>query len=289
MRLVFSLVLVMGLGLAGFAVYMAKSYIDRYETALAKARAEQPETIPTVEVYVAARALKYGDRLTDEDVRAVKWPKESLPEGIFKVSDGGLIFEDPARERTVLRRMEANEAVLAVKITEPGQPAGLTTLLAPGMRAFAIKVDVASGVSGFLRPGNRVDVYWTGRGGGTADMPRGEITKLIETGVELVAVDQITDVGEMSGASIARTVTVAVRPQQVAKLAQAQSSGRLSLALVGVGDNSVAEAVEVDQLSLLGLEREVAPEPVIVEKEEVCTIRTRRGSEVVELPIPCTN
>ena len=26
-----------------------------------------------------------------------------------------------------------------------------------------------------------------------------------------------------------------------------------------------------------------------VAKEKVCTIRTRRGAEVVELPIPCTN
>jgi pilus assembly protein CpaB len=28
---------------------------------------------------------------------------------------------------------------------------------------------------------------------------------------------------------------------------------------------------------------------VVAEPEEVCTIRTRRGAEVVEIPIPCTN
>jgi pilus assembly protein CpaB len=28
---------------------------------------------------------------------------------------------------------------------------------------------------------------------------------------------------------------------------------------------------------------------VEVEQEEVCTVRTRRGGEVVEIPIECTN
>ena len=46
-----------------------------------------------------------------------------------------------------------------------------------------------------------------------------------------------------------------------------------------------------DAIALHGLELglgaiELAPE---AEEEKVCTIRTRRGAEVVEIPIPCTN
>ena len=48
--------------------------------------------------------------------------------------------------------------VLATKVTEPGEPAGLTGALDKGMRAFAIKVEAAD----FLQPGDRVDIYWTG-------------------------------------------------------------------------------------------------------------------------------
>jgi len=70
-------------------------------------------------------------------------------------------------------------------------------------------------------------------------------------------------------------------------LAQAQSTGKLSLSLVGVNDDTVAEAIEVDQRSLLGIK---AQETIAeVAQEKVCTIRTRRGAEVVEIPIPCTN
>lgn len=289
MRAVFGLVLIVGLALAGFAVYMAKNYIAGYQSELARANAASAEVIKTVDVIVAKRSLKYGESLKPEDVRFTKWPEKSLPEGVFLTAED--LFPDPKNpdlRRIVLRAMEPNEAIMAVKVTEPGEDAGLTSRLKKGMRAFTVKVDVATGVSGFLRPGDVVDVYWTGEvalGGNN----RREVTKLIQPNIQLIAVDQ-TASGEKAEAAIARTVTVTANPQQVAALAQAQSSGRLSLALVGAEDDSVAQAVEVDMRSLLGIQ---ADEPVIEEKvaeqKEVCTIRTRRGADVVQIPIPCTN
>ena len=183
--------------------------------------------------------------------------------------------------------MEKDEAIMAIKVTAPGEDAGLTSRLERGMRAFTIKVDVSSGVSGFLRPGDRVDVYWTGRVDlGRKSEKSGDVTKLIETGIRLIAIDQSAG-GDMDETTIARTVTVAVSPQQVAALAQAQSTGDLSLALVGAEDDTIASAIEVDQRSLLGIATQEVKEEV--EAEKVCTIRTRRGAEVMELPIPCTN
>ncbi|WP_375687203.1 Flp pilus assembly protein CpaB [Pseudooceanicola sp. LIPI14-2-Ac024] len=283
MRSLFGLVLLVGIGLAGFAVYMVKGYMQTYEQQLAMERAQRPEPVPTVEVYVADRALRYGQPLRAEDVRKIKWPKEALPEGVF--TDTAVLFPENGPERFILRSMEKNEAIMALKITEPGEPAGLTNRLEKGMRAFAIRVDVTSGVSGFLRPGDRVDVYWTGRNGSRQN---GDVTKLIEAGIQLIAIDQSSSADEAQ-ATIARTVTVSVNPQQVAALAQAQSSGRLSLSLVGAEDDTVAEAIEIDQNTLLGIE---APEPQEVVRQEearTCSIRTRRGSEVVMIPIPCTD
>ncbi|TNF22506.1 MAG: Flp pilus assembly protein CpaB [Rhodobacteraceae bacterium] len=329
MRVVFGLVLILGFALAGFAVYLANGYVNSYRVALAKAKSG--EGIETVEVYVAAQRLEYGDRLDPSLVKVAKFPKASLPEGVFlktggaapyykpwdeldkatrktlktaakeagfdpiktglRVTDSPDLFPETGEERYVMRSIEKGEALIVARLTDPGQDAGITSRLGPGMRAFAIKVDVASGVSGFLRPGDRVDVYWTGRVAQMNDeMGRGstDVTKLIETGVKLIAIDQQA-YGDNSSATIARTVTVSALPEQVAALAQAQSTGRLSLALVGSGDTSEVGPVEVDQMSLLGL---VAPEPekvVEIEREKVCTIRTRKGGEMVEIPIPCTN
>ncbi|WP_299623560.1 Flp pilus assembly protein CpaB [uncultured Tateyamaria sp.] len=285
MRMVFGLVLLAGIALAGGAVYMAKNYIGQYQTALAKERAQREKIVPTIPVYVAERPLKYGEALTEEDVRQVDWPENAIPEGTF-TADNPLFAEGETELRVVLRAMEKDEAIMAVKVTLPGEEAGLTSRLERGMRAFAIKVDVASGVSGFLRPGDRVDVYWTGRVDQSLSQTRGEVTKLIEAGVRLIAIDQ-NAAGDLDGASIARTVTVAVAPGQVATLAQAQSTGRLSLSLVGAEDDTIASAIEVDQRTLLGIaSQEVKAE---VEEERTCSIRTRRGADVVEIPIPCTN
>lgn len=285
MRMVFGLVLVAGVALAGGAVYMAKNYIGQYQAALAAERAQREKIVPTVPVFVAERQLKYGEALTAEDVRTVDWPETAIPEGAF-TEDNPLFPEGVTDARVVLRVMEIGEPILAVKVTEPGEEAGITSRLERGMRAFAIKVDVATGVSGFLRPGDRVDIYWTGRVEQSLAQSRGEVTKLIEAGVKLIAIDQNTQ-GDLDGATIAQTVTVAANPSQVAGLAQAQSTGRLSLSLVGAEDDTVAGTIEVDQRKLLGIAEQA--EIAEVEEEQSCSIRTRRGADVVEIPIPCTN
>lgn len=286
MRAVFGLVLIIGLGLAGFAVYMVQGYFEEQQVALARERAVAARQVPTVQVYAVNRAMTYGERITPDDVSLIAYAQPSLPEGTFGTEEE-LFPQGTDQLRAVLRPMEPNEPVLAVKVTRPGQDAGITTRLVPGMRAFTIRVDATSGVSGFLRPGDNVDVYWTGSppnhiGSG------GEFTKLIEPALQLIAVDQSADENRTE-ASIARTVTVQVTPQQVAKLAQAQATGSLSLSLVGMADESIATVLEVDQRSLLGIVEEQLVVEATPDAPEVCTIRTRRGAELDVIPIPCTN
>ncbi|WP_101340052.1 Flp pilus assembly protein CpaB [Cereibacter azotoformans] len=274
MRLIFLFVLMVGIALAGFAVYMAQGYISQTQVALEKEREARKRLGPMVEVFVTNKPLNYGAPLSREDVQKILWPANALPETIFK--DETALFPETGKPRYVLRQMEKFEPVLAVKVTEPGVEAGLR--LASGMRAFAIKVDVASGVSGFLQPGDRVDVYWTGAGA------NGETTRLIEKTIPIVAVDQTANADLATSAIIARTVTVEVSPQQVARLAQAQATGRLSLSLVGRDDTTEADAAPVDTRILIG-----EPDRIVeIEEKPSCTIRTRRGAELME-SIPCTN
>ena len=171
MRMVFGLVLIAGLGLAGFAVYMAKGFIGSSQARTAELQAIADSMVETVQVFVVKRKVKYGERLEKDDVRLLNWPIDSLPEGIYthppqETADGkpgiALFPEGTDKIRAVLRTMEENEPVLVLKVTAPGKDAGITSRLSAGMRAFAIKVDGSSGVSGFLRPGHQVDIYWTG-------------------------------------------------------------------------------------------------------------------------------
>ncbi|MCP1169057.1 Flp pilus assembly protein CpaB [Limimaricola litoreus] len=286
MRMVFGLVLMLGLGLAGFAVHMIKGYLDQQQAIIAAERNATADRRATVEVVGVGRPLPYGTVITRADLKPIRYTTNFLPEGTFADLEE-LFPEGEDVPRIVLRPMEPNEPVLASKITTPGGDAGISTRLSAGMRAFAISVNATSGVSGFLRPGDRVDVYWTGSVSNSED--RREVTKLIETGLELVGVDQTAEQGRTE-AIVARTVTVQVTPEQAAKLAQAQSTGSLALSLVGLFDDKVAQAVEVDQRSLLGIIPEAAPQVAAAPPEpEVCSVRTRRGAEVVEIAIPCTN
>ncbi len=278
MRAMFGLVLVAGVGLAGAAVYMAKGYISKTETALQKELAIKAQTGGLVEVYVVKKSVDSGDPLTKDDVQKSYLPKNTLPEATF--GDIAMLFpEDNSEPRYVLRPMEKFEPILAVKVTEPGEQAGLTGALEKGMRAFAIKVEAAD----FLQPGDRVDIYWTG----ATESSTGEITRLIESTMKIIAVDRNGKSQSSDGSIQNRTMTVAATPEQVARLAQAQATGRLVMSLVGVGDDTETGKIEVDTGSMLGITEAAAP--VAIEAEKVCTIRTRKGADVVEIPIPCAN
>jgi pilus assembly protein CpaB len=276
MRIVFALVLFLGVAIAGGAVYLAMQRFNQYETALAR-KNTGARTVNFKTVYVAAKPLEYGQQLTKKDIRAVKIPREAAPETAFS-EESVLLGSGNERDfRTVIRAMDAGEFIMSTKITDLGEDAGVSSRLKAGMRAFAISVDVASGVSGFLRPGDRVDVYWTGRN-------RDEtVTKLILESLTLIAIDQSADGAKRNRATVARTVTVAANARTIAALVQAQSTGKLLLSLRGINDDSTTADVQVTKDDLLGHEK------VAVKKAEVCTIKTRKGAEVVFIPIPCSN
>jgi len=269
-------ILGIGLALAGFGVYMAQDYVSQTQAAIAAVQANRSQqvNIQTVQIMVAVRPLRYGEPIRANDVRPVLWPADSVPAGAFQEMEA--LIPDPSRPRVALRAMEAMEPLLAVKVSQPGQPAGIAAMLTPGMRAFTIRVDQNSGISGSLRPSDTVDIYWTGRGN------EGEITRLLSSGVRIIALDENAD-QDRTFNGVPRSVTIEAEPEMVASLAQGQSTGRLSLSVVGLDDTTALSQIQVDAQSMLGIERRVE------QVTQRCTVRTRRGAEVVMIEIPCTN
>ena len=271
-------ILVLGLGLAGYGVYTAQSYITESQNALAMAAAQRqsaPPPIETIDVLVAAQPLRYGEQVTADAVRSVAWPASALPEGVYRSVDA--LVPDPERPRVALRAMEPNEPIMSVKVSNPGQQAGIAAMLSPGMRAFTIRVDARSGISGTMRPGVMVDLYWSGRGDG------GDVTRLLFSAIRVIALDENAD-QDRNFSGVPRSLTIEAPPEVVATIAQAEASGRLSMSVVGLDDQRDLGRIEVDRRSVLGVEA-----PQAVEAQQRCTIRTRRGSEVVTMEIPCTN
>jgi pilus assembly protein CpaB len=247
MRFVFALVLLAGVGVAGFAAYLAMQQFNNYEKELQIALRSSPYKL--TRVFVTNKPLRYGQMLQESDLKAVEWPVKGVPQNAFTNIDELLGGED----------------------------AGVSAQLEKGKRAFALKVDVASGVSGFLRPGDRVDVYWNGGVNGE------QITKLVLENIQLIAIDQIS--GEVGNqATVARTVTVAVSPQVVGELIQAQSSGSLLLSLRAANEgDDISGNIQINQTDLLDIQVRQ------VNQRRVCTVVTRKGGEAVRIEIPCND
>ncbi len=277
MRLIFLLVLVIGIGTAGYAAYLIQNQfaskdqqINRLANELRKTREQVVETTPVV---VAANKVSYAHKLTAEDLGLVNWPTADLPEDVFN-SIEEVVGNEESGPRYVKRTLEAGEPIMKVKVTDFGEDIGINTLLDPGTRAFAIRVDVATGVSGFLQPGDNVDIYWTGRNQETTQ------TRLVLENVKVIAVDQQAS-QDSQRPTVARTVTLQVSPDIVANLVQFQASGNLTLSLRGAEDSTTSGPIEVDTNTLIG--NEFKP----VEVPDKCFQSVRRGVELVRTEVPC--
>ena len=282
MRLVFLLILLLGMGIAGFAGYLILQEFGGYDNRVAALQAEIDElrtkVVETAPVVVAAREISYGNRLTEEDVKEVLFPVDAIPENGIVGLDLllGETQDQKDAGRVATRLIEAGEVVMTTKVSNFGQDAGVASRLAAGEVAYTLRVDVASGVSRFLRPGDRVDVLWTGN-----DSQGGTQTRFLLDGIQLIAIDQLAN-EDRNKPVVARTVTVGAPREIVGILAQAQATGRLQLALRGIGDTSDSgEAVVVDQTDILQIED--------VQEAKKCFRTIRKGTEVTRTEVPCPN
>lgn len=272
MRIFAILALVLGIFLAGGAVkYMYGQFRDmeaRFNTR------PEAEPIPTVMIAVAKEELRFGKRIGKDSVRLVEWPADAAPENAFNTIEE--LFKEDGLQRTVLRQMEVNEAVLKSKITGFGEEATVAALLSKGMRAHTLGVDAKSSVAGFLFPGSRVDIYLSYKNS------TGTHAKLLMERAEIIAVDQTTDTAQIN-ARVARTVTLEVTPRDSRRLILAEQVGQLSFNLRGI-EEGPEDAIESDMLDedlsvaeLLNIQID-APE----EEEVKGTVIVRRGGRLGE-------
>ena len=270
MRAVFGLVLLVGMGLAGFAIYMVKGHFDTQEARLSRERARAQSAVVTVDIYAPSRDLTYGDLLTIEDVKVIQYAQAFLPDGVYLTEDD--LFPDGLdTPRVVTRPMDVNEPIMSSKVTAPGAPRGITALLRPGMRAYPLNKRLTSAFGSELRPTDRIDLYWSGRLANGA-----QSTSLILTGLEIIA-------------SESRGVTLEVTPQDFAAIRTAERTGALSVTPVGTGDDTIAEVETTNIRDVLGIVRETAAPVVVEEKPEECFITMRNGSNVNRVRIRCAD
>ena len=198
-----------------------------------KQRQEQiAEQNRMVRIVVASQELAFGTQLSSQNVRLANWPAASLPEGAFTTLD------DAVKSRVALRPIVAGEPVLASKVSGLNGRATLSANLPQGKLAFAVPITDVSGVGGFIRPGDVVDVLVTRKipGDGSSDSDR--MTDVVLESVPVLGIDQESNESKTAPV-IGKTATLQVDTFGAQKLALAQQLGVLTLALRNVADPTV--------------------------------------------------
>jgi pilus assembly protein CpaB len=242
------IVLVLALVLALGAVYVARNWISGQGN-----RSTTVEQAAMVKVVAAAASLKFGDRLAAQNLRLVDWPAASVPQGTFTAIDD-LLGPQP---RVALQAIEANELILASKVTGPGQRASLSAVITSGMRAMTIRVNDVLGVAGFVLPGDRVDIMLTREI--VQDQP---ITDVLLQNVKVLGIDQRSE-QEKSTPDVVKAVTIEVTPEQAQKITLAATVGKLSLSLRDVSNVELApvKPVSIKDLGISEAIGTVEPKP----------------------------
>ncbi len=278
MRAVFGLVLLVGMGLAGFAVYTVSQYFDASASALERERQRSSAVIQTVEIYAPSRNLTYGELLRPEDVKLIRYASGNLPAGIFSTEEE-LFPEGIEIPRVVKIPMHVNEPIMDYKVTEPGAPRGIPALLDPGMRAFPLPNSMVNDFAGEMRISDRIDLYWIGQLNGQSS------SRLVKSGIEIISMEEPDVNGDGGGQNVFLQVT----QTDFADLRVLQAAGSLSLTPVARADEEGGDTtIQTDIRNALGLEAEVfvpAPEPEAA--PEICTRRERRGINIVVIQVPC--
>lgn len=221
-----TIVMIAFAGLFGLlAVFLAQTWLNKQTELRMRNLEAQRKSAPAHTIVVASRPLRFGDELNARSLREVSWPDDALPAGAF-----AKIAELTSAKRIVLIPIDANEAVLASKVTGPGQRATLSAMLQDEMKAVTIRVNDVEGVAGFVLPGDHVDVVVSRPGDQNVAM-----SDVVLQNARVLAVDQLAD-QRADKPSVVKAVTLEVAATDGEKLALASLVGTLSLMLRKAGE-----------------------------------------------------
>ena len=193
-------------------------------------------------VVVTVTELTYGVKLERSMLQLVQYPKGAVPEGAYGHIDSVL-------SQTTKVFMGAREPVTATKLSSRG--GGLSMLVRPNMRAAGLQVNQVSGVSGFILPGDRVDVLATV----DRNMSNQEaVTRTVLQNIEVLAAGQKTEQRDNKPITV-QAVTLLVDPTGAEVLAHSQHEGEISLVLRNPDDQAQVKTASLSTTGMLGSSR----------------------------------
>lgn len=232
----------------------------------------ESEAVP---VAVAAADLPWGTKIKSEMIKTIPFLKESLPAGY--VENAATLHG-----RVLIAPLKTNEPVTEHRLAPTSVTVGgVSAVIKPGKRAIAVKGDKVIGISGFILPGNRVDVLVTM----TDPRTESEVTKLVLENVPVLATGtQLQENGKDEPAPV-DVYTLEVAPEEGEKLALAAARGKLQFALRNITDGETVRTRGATISQTLASLSQTSSKPVSEKRRrwaprQSVTVEVIKGNEV---------
>jgi pilus assembly protein CpaB len=230
-------VLTIALGAGGVAAYLAREAGDT------KPAPTEPVTqqLPTVDILVAKADIGLGQSVKQEDLQWQNWPAATASNNFIRRDSKPGAIKDVigsiARTPFI-----AGEPIREQKLVKADGSGFMAAILPTGMRAVSTEISPETGAGGFILPNDRVDVIPTRRlKNPDSNQPDIVTSEIILANIRVLAIDQAPKEKDGQNAVVGKTVTLELKPEQIATLTAGRQAGTLSLALRSIGDVNMVE------------------------------------------------
>jgi len=197
------------------------------------------------QVLVSTTNVYMGTRLNTEMLRWQEWPENALTEALINQETSPDAMEE-LTGAIVRAEITAGEPINRRKLVQAGNRSVMSALLKPGMRAVSVGISADSAASGFINPGDRVDIISTRRNilqPGQPNTGASFTSTTIFENVEVMAIDQTYTAGVDGSVTVVGSIALFQLSQEDSEiLTSADSVGELSLTLRGLSNSRTAVA-----------------------------------------------
>ena len=229
------ILLIVALALAGGTTMMARVWLAS-QRAVKQEAAPIAVPTPSKSVLILRSSIQRGQILRADDLAWEPWPEGGIDRNYILLGSrtpetyAGWVARQP---------IAAGEPLIEAKIVAPGNRGFLAAVLRPGRRAVSVPVSITSGISGFVFPGDQVDlivtytVQETPRPGQAQSGPLLEhkVSETVLRDIRVIAIDQKLDVKAGEANANLKNATLEVTPKESEIIALASEMGKLSLSL----------------------------------------------------------
>jgi pilus assembly protein CpaB len=256
--------------LAGGTAVLVRSWLAHQRTVEAEAAPMPPPPVLKF-VLVAHGDLPRGQILKPADLEWQLWHDGSINHAYIQK---GTKTIDDFVGWVVRDSFASGDPITEGKIVQPGKTGFLAAALQPGMRAVSVPVTVTSGISGFIFPGDQVDILITHPlASGKSEGVQHQASETVLHDVRVLAVDQKLE-SKGGEAIVAHTATLEVTPKQSEIIAVAGEIGKLSLSLRSLttppGEDTTVDSADNPGSGTFTLDSEVSQ--LLARKDNTITV-----------------